>query len=134
MTRQILSADLFIESMVFHRRAFCQEDFQVFSYSHRFGDINFNFNQHTSNILEIIDLEDDEKYDYSKINNSYYWHPVNNNKLNYNLQSIIKELRLHIDVENSSQSIESTVIDSLYKIEDYLILLDYYQQGITKLG
>jgi hypothetical protein len=28
--------------------------------------------------------------------------------------------------------IEDTVIDSLFKIEDYLVLLDYYQQGIVK--
>ena len=134
MTRQILSADLFIESMVVHRRAFCQQDFQVFSHSHRLGDLSFNFNQHTNEILDIIDLEEDEKYDYSKINNIYYWHPVSNNTINYNLQSIIKELKLHNDIENSLKSIECTVIDSLYKIEDYLVLLDYYQQGITKIA
>ena len=61
MTVQILSADLFIESMTFHQRIFCMEDFQTFSYAHRFGDISFNFNSHVNNILDVIELDDDEK-------------------------------------------------------------------------
>ena len=40
--------------------------------------------------------------------------------------------KLNIDIENSLGRIEDTVIDSLFKIEDYLVLLDYYQQGIVK--
>ena len=53
MTVQILSADLFIESMTFHQRIFCMKDFQSFSYAHRFGDISFNFNSHVNNILKL---------------------------------------------------------------------------------
>jgi hypothetical protein len=59
-------------------------------------------------------------------------HPINNKNLNYNISNIIKELKLNIDIENSLGRIEDTVIDSLFKIEDYLVLLDYYQQGIVK--
>lgn len=132
MTEQLLSADLFIESMTFHQRIFCQKDFQAFSYAHRFGDINFNFNSHVNNILDVIELEENEKYDFSKIKNDYYWHPINNKKLNYNIAEIVVELKLNIDIENSLRSIEDTIIESLFKIEDYLVLLDYYQQGIVK--
>ena len=132
MTVQLLSADLFIESMTFHQRIFCMKDFQTFSYAHRFGDINFNFNSHVNNILDVIELDEDEKYDYSKIDNIYYWHPIITKNLNYNISNIIEELKLNLDIENSMGRIEDTVIDSLFKIEDYLVLLDYYQQGIVK--
>ncbi len=132
MTMQILSADLFIEAMVFHQRIFCQKDFQSFSYAHRFGDVQFNFNNHTYDIIDAFNFDENETYDYTKIDNEYYWHPKNNKNLTYNIDKIIKELRINNDIENSLDSVEESVINSLYKIEDYLILLDMYQKGIVK--
>ena len=112
---------VFVECMVYNNRSFCEDDFNALLESQRLSKIKMNFNDEVKDFVDECKILDDIDYELNKNN---YWMPKNN-ILNhdYNLQNIIKDLRLDLELEHTNNDFYDSSCDIVQKINNYLHFL-----------
>jgi len=112
---------VFVECMVYNNRSFCEDDFKALLESQRLSKIKMNFNDEVKDFVDECKILDDIDYELNKNN---YWMPKNN-ILNhdYNLKTIIQDLRLDLELEHANNDFYDSSCDIVQKINNYLHFL-----------
>lgn len=120
------SADYFIEIMIWSRRIFSSKDFNAFLDSQR---LPFPYDDFDTQVEIVVDDLTDQNliknYIPVKYRDIIYWCPEENlNFQEYNIEEIIKSLRLDVEAELSEDDFISTTVKLICKIEDYIALME----------
>lgn len=112
---------VFVECMIYNNRSFCEDDFKALLDSQRLSQIKMNFNDEVKDFVDECKILDEIDYELNKNN---YWMPKNNNiNHDYNLKTIIQDLRLDLELEHANNDFYDSSCDIVQKINNYLHFL-----------
>ena len=111
-------AKIFIECMIENYRFFSERDLKELLKSQR---LNEDYAKHLNKLTKkYIGKSNLNNYQFS--NN--IWKPQNMLCYHPEIKEIIKDLQLHLEVENSLDSFENTSCDVIQKINNYLFVCE----------